>query len=138
MTSDEWAVQTTIKHGPVMNDRGDRLLMTNMRGFTVRSVLDHIEDYAGNVDRFNQAVDKILASEAIQTHFPAAATPQPQQQYAPAASSLRARDGEWCKPHQLPMRYKSGVSSKGNPYELLECTAPKERNPCDTIWPDRG
>jgi hypothetical protein len=137
MTNDEWEVQSTIKHGPVMNDRGDRLFMTNMRGFTVRAVQDHVEDFADRYDAFVKASQKIFAADAVFQSFPDSERVREDSSSRgdSRGSRLRDRDGELCEPHRLPMRYKSGKSKAGNNYELLECTA--KNNPCDAIWPDR-
>lgn len=132
---DEWEVQTTLKHGPAMNDRGDRLFMTNLRGYTVGAVLDHLEDFAEKKDRFDKAFASILASDAIVSQFPQ--SERVREQSAPASGgggAFKDRDGEICEPHKLPMKWKQIKSKKdGKWYELLECTAPKGQQ-CDTIW----
>lgn len=135
-SSDEWEIQTTIKHGPAMNDRGDRLLMTNLRQFTVRGVLDHMRDFAEHAGDFARAAQEIYAADAIFQNFPESErVREDTSSRTGRGSSFRDRDGELCEPHRLPRKYKSGTSKQNNKYELLECTA--KTNPCDTIWPDR-
>lgn len=137
-SNEEWEVQTTIMHGPQRNDRGDRLFMTNLRGFTVRAVQDHFEDFADRYGDFVKASQKIHAADAIFEKFPdteRVREGKAQSSSGRGRSALADRDGELCEAHELPMRYKSGKSKAGNQYELLECTA--KRNPCDAIWPDR-
>ena len=146
---DGWGVQVSIKHGP-LDDRGNPLFMTNVRGFTATEVEQHLEHLADNAVAIQDYVNRFVAVGAVKSTFPKAdEVRQEDRQYERPASrygnsrggsgggggSFRDRDGEKCEAHNLPMRYKSGTSSKGNKYELLECTAGK--NPCDTIWPPK-
>lgn len=140
---EDWGIQLSIKHGPT-DDRGNPLYMTNVRGYTAREILDHMKNLAEHGPALTDASNAYAAVQTVQRQFPDTARIQPTSRYDVAqaqpqgqASVLRHRDGELCRPHQLPMRYKSGVAkSSGKPYELLECSAEKQQNPCDTIWPD--
>lgn len=121
----------------MMNDRGDRLIMTNLRHFTVSAVLDHMKDLADKADQFAEAAQRIYAADAIFGAFP-----QSQRVHDAGSSSgkprqvLKPRDGELCEPHKKPRRWKDGFKKvSGEYYELLECTN-VEGGQCKPIWAD--
>ena len=150
MSNDEgWCVQVSIKHGP-LDDRGNPLFMTNVRGYTATEIDQHFEHLADCAVSIQNSISRFDAASTVKRTFPRAEeAPQEDRQYERPASrygdnrgnsnsgqrsggAFRNRDGEQCQGHGLPRKYKSGTSSKGNYFELLECAAPK--NPCDVIW----
>lgn len=130
--ADDWAIQVTIRHG-AKDDKGVPVNMTNIRGYTARDIADQASGLGEYSDQIQAGIAMFLAKDAIKQAFPEA-----KQLEAPARSSgnsFKDRDGEICEPHKLPMRYKEVRSSKtGKLHELLECSAAKSQNPCDTIW----
>jgi hypothetical protein len=150
MSNDEgWGVQISIKHGP-LDDRGNPQYMTNVRGYTATEIEQHLQHLADNAVAIQDYVNRFVSVGAVKGTFPGAEeVRQDERQYERPASrygdnrgnsnsgqrsggGFRNRDGEQCQGHGLPRKYKSGTSSKGNYFELLECAAPK--NPCDVIW----
>lgn len=131
-TSDDWAIQVSLKHGPNFQ------YLTNVRGYTATEIKEHLAHLAEHAAGIDAAIAGFVGLGAVRDQ----PTAEPEQeQYGSrygggGKKTLRERDGEMCEPHRLPMRYKSGVSGKGNKYELLECTS--RQNPCDAIWPDKA
>lgn len=124
MSNEEWSVQVSIKHGPV-DDRGNPLHMTNVRGHTARDVRDQIADLAEHADRINAGIAEFAGSTAA----------IPRQRQADSQTASRdAGGGKRCA--HGPREYKSGSKKDGSKWEGWFCPAPSKAEQCAVSWVD--
>lgn len=146
-TAEDWGIQVSIKHGPT-DDRGNSQYMTNVRGYTAREVADHLADLGDQGAKIQEGINAFLAVETVKRTFPEAERVRDDRREERReergsrderprdTGKFKDRDGELCRGHDMPRRWKEVKSSKdGKWYELLECTA--KSDPCKAIWPDK-
>jgi len=126
---DDWAIQLSIKHGP------GQQYMTNVRGYTARDVLEHVENLAELSSAIDAAVTAFLSHETVRDAFPQAERASRYGSDDRGRSNSGGGNAPVCKGHERPREYKSG-SKNGKKWAGWFCTASKNDNPCAVQWDD--
>lgn len=150
-TEEDWRIQTSIKHGPV-DDRGNPMWMTNIRGKNAAEYLANVAEFEALALDALQALSGILAVDALVqsgAELVPMSTPEPASPAAPAPAythaastaeiKQKAKEGKYfngqvvspCPVNpQARHRFKTGTGDKG-PWKAIMCSNKPE---CGVDW----
>lgn len=138
VTTEEWAVQVSVKHGP-LDERGNPLYMTNIRGATAAQVQAHLSELAAFGPDIQDALNQFVAVGNLGTAgfmLAPAAAPTPAisttTAQTPASLPTDATSVTVCPVNSNARhRYKTGTKKDGKQWRAIMCSNNPE---CEVQW----